>query len=400
MVGKGKESGSGGDKFDDHPKETILLSGHIAKDAITDDPQAAPYEPKFKTFSGGNDQFLSAVSKQGQAVSEFAIEDKEKGRIYTASGEHGMENSYRPRLSFLIGLQAATKDAPTAEERERLQSVFSIDYMMRKAKELMGFSQPTKLNGAQDINLIALNPSSDKKSPDKKSDAADVKPAPDERPTDFLNGIIWDLTKKHGVPAAEVTKGWFGKSYGEIHPVPSVGQGILESCNSILNDPRRTEGGEFHVAFGRQSGGPLSASSLWYTTSPETAPDQSENHTASDLVQMATNQYKLDAIIHSHPHRKGYSEFSYDDIHQADQLVNLNPNFRSFLLTPPPENKLLMYSPEMHISTHAQAVAAGRIKELGHFNAAGKFVAEREHSAILKQLGFIRPHSVEYADPI
>lgn len=152
MVGKGKESGSGGDKFDDHPKETILLSGHIAKDAITDDPQAAPYEPKFKTFSG-NDQILSAVSKQGQAVSEFAIEDNEKGRIYTASGEQSMENSYRPRLSFLIGLQAATKDAPTAEERERLQSVFSIDYMMRKAKELMGFSQTTNLNGVQDLDL-------------------------------------------------------------------------------------------------------------------------------------------------------------------------------------------------------------------------------------------------------
>lgn len=260
--------------------------------------------------------------------------------------------------------------------------------MMRKMKEMMGLSQPGNGKEAKDTALIASNPSG------YKSDAADTAPdAQDERPKDFIHGMIWDLAKKYGIPVAEVAKRrieQFAKPYGDAHPVPSVGEGVLETCKSIMSDRRRAEGGEFHVAFGRDGEGALSASSLWYTTAPETASDQSEVHLAADVLQMKAKLLRLDAVIHSHPHRKNHSQFSTDDIAQADTLVNENPNFKSFLLTPPPENKLLMYSPEKNIKTHAEAVRAGRIQEIGHFDASGKFIAEADQHELLLQLGFTK----------
>lgn len=369
-------------------KETAVPNENVVKESITDDQQAVRYEPRFRTFSGGNDEFLP--SQSGRGVSEFSLEDKEQGLIHTANGERELDTKqYKPRLSYLIGLKAATKDAHSAEETERLQSVFSIQYMMQKAKELMGATPNLKgVKSTDHAVLIATNPN-------YKSDAGNVNQAPADadRPKDFVSGVIWDAAKKFGVPAAEALKRrWeqYAKSTGQIHPVSSVGKGVLETCKLVMDDRRRSEGGEFHVAFGRKSEG-LSASSQWYTTVPETKPNESERHFSADVLEMQTKLFSVEATIHTHPGRKNFAEFSEEDIFQADELVALNPNYRSFLLTPPPHNQLLMYSPEMHIKSHAEAVAAGRIQEIGHFDAEGRFHPNRKSNLqTLQNLGFIQ----------
>jgi hypothetical protein len=98
---------------------------------------------------------------------------------------------------------------------------------------------------------------------------------------------------------------------------------------------------------------------------------------------------------HSHPRHegKGFDIFSGPDIsapNSEDGILHLTPfsgsgTFNSFLLTPAPESKLLMYSADYKskATNHEEAVKEGRVAELGHFSKDGK-------SKLLKTLGFIR----------
>lgn len=108
---------------------TVKTSAKVASESVADEPQVATYEPRFKSFSGQPDRFLPAA-KAHRDVSEFVLEDKEAGREHTAGGER-----YVARPSFLTGLQAQLKEAKTAEEAEQLQSAFSMEYILNKARD-------------------------------------------------------------------------------------------------------------------------------------------------------------------------------------------------------------------------------------------------------------------------
>lgn len=154
------------------PERTGQTIAKLAAESISDEPQAQPYEPKFKSFSGHADSQLFAANagtsgeqncarsspdgdsrpsssegtssdwftllmwriqprnQQLQNVAEFVLEDKEEGMEYIAGGQRHV-----PRPSFLKGLEAQMKRAQTREEAEQLQSVFSIEYMLRKGQE-------------------------------------------------------------------------------------------------------------------------------------------------------------------------------------------------------------------------------------------------------------------------
>lgn len=140
----------------DSPTQT---SPKTAAEAISDQQQAPAYEPKFKTFSGQSDHVLpqahcsGAESNAGSTdwfgqlmnrlhsrdlsgkavnqVAEFVLEDKDAGTEVSSKGER-----YVARPSYLQGLQVQLKDAKTAEEAEKLQSIFSIEYMLQKARQI------------------------------------------------------------------------------------------------------------------------------------------------------------------------------------------------------------------------------------------------------------------------
>jgi hypothetical protein len=145
-------------------------SANLAKEGVSDDEQAPKYEPNFKSFSGhdgeqalprvtdgesknagnGNDWFGMLMRRLGmskdvhdqsntQQVSEFVIEDQEAHKEHTASGER-----YIARASYTEGLKAQVKDAQSIEEADNIQGIVSIEYMLRKARE-MGFAVISEL---------------------------------------------------------------------------------------------------------------------------------------------------------------------------------------------------------------------------------------------------------------
>ncbi len=103
-----------------------------AEENISEEQQAAGYEPKFKTFSGVGDQALSAA----RSGAEFVLEDKAAGKEYRASGE-----SHVPRHSFMEGLKNALSVAETPEQEAEIRAIFSIDYIVRKASGLLESAQ-------------------------------------------------------------------------------------------------------------------------------------------------------------------------------------------------------------------------------------------------------------------
>lgn len=139
-------------------------STNLAHEGVRDDEQAARYEPKFKSFSGhgggqaleslggrhaqqtdstgGNDWLSTLIRRIGSSdghessrtVSEFVIEDKDGQKEHTASGER-----YIARPSYLDGLKAQVGDASSPQEAEQIQGLFSIEYILRKARDL-GFA--------------------------------------------------------------------------------------------------------------------------------------------------------------------------------------------------------------------------------------------------------------------
>ncbi len=150
-----------------------ITSAKAAAENITDEPQAPSYEVKFHSFSSSSDSTATTsddqplldlirrvtggaagnpAEKQGKAVSEFAIEDAANGVVHThrgaesigakgdqtVSSNHAASGDPAPRQSFLDGLKKIFDHASSPEEREQMQSAFSIDYMMRKAKEFIG----------------------------------------------------------------------------------------------------------------------------------------------------------------------------------------------------------------------------------------------------------------------
>jgi hypothetical protein len=76
---------------------------------------------------------VSGVGHESNHCAEFVLVDRVSGKEHTVQGERNV-----PRQSFLDGLKALMESAASPAEAERLQGVFSVEYMMRKAKEFIG----------------------------------------------------------------------------------------------------------------------------------------------------------------------------------------------------------------------------------------------------------------------
>ncbi|MFN8657778.1 MAG: hypothetical protein U0105_15670 [Candidatus Obscuribacterales bacterium] len=167
------------DKKPDHVKDdgqSNAASSKSAAENVTNEPQAAKYEKKFSTFSGGHDrtlpkqggghversrdghlakshppsesdQALEALMNRvnahhdGQktgpaAVSEFVIEDKKEGKEYSSKGERHV-----PRASFMDGLQKLLKTATSSAHEEEIKANYSIEYMLKKAGSFLTAAQ-------------------------------------------------------------------------------------------------------------------------------------------------------------------------------------------------------------------------------------------------------------------
>lgn len=146
----------------------VRTTAKLAGESISDEQQAVAYEPKFKSFSGHAGHGLpqaehaaSRAARDGAAtdshssptdwfgqlmnrihsrsladaassgVAEFVLEDKDAGKEHTAKGER-----YVARPSYLQGLQAQLKEAKSEAEAEQIQSFFSIEYMLQKARQI------------------------------------------------------------------------------------------------------------------------------------------------------------------------------------------------------------------------------------------------------------------------
>jgi hypothetical protein len=231
-----------------------------------------------------------------------------------------------------------------------------------------------ELKRSPDSMLIASNTDSAKEP--KQSDA---------KPTNPLLKWIYDTTEKVGSQTEKYLRE-SGTMSGEIQEVPSLGSGVLGSCKSLIDDQRR-EKGEFNIAFGRKGKGPLTTSHTWYSETAETPKEYPELHFSMGVIELAhIHKYQVNTTLHSHPGRKNFAEFSAEDVSQANAL-----NVKSFLLLPAAGgNKLLMYSPDMNVATHEEAIAQKRIVELGHFANGGRFIPAAGCAKQLKEMGFIQ----------
>lgn len=154
-------------------------SSNLTNEGVRDDKQAPRYEPKFKSFSGhavehslsplhssrdaettteaaSGDWFASLMRrlgasqerKPGGAVAEFVLEDKEQNKEHTASGER-----YIARPSYLDGLKAQVSGAKTLEEAEQIQALFSVEYILKKARDF-GFAAMATLTPKEQSNEV------------------------------------------------------------------------------------------------------------------------------------------------------------------------------------------------------------------------------------------------------
>jgi hypothetical protein len=133
IVSQTDRSESKGDRTSESEQKPTT-SSKVADESITAETQAQPYEPKFTSFSGAGDaQTLSALHSHRERAAQFVVVDEEAGKEHTAQGER-----YRPRQSFMEGIKAILDKSTSPEQQAELQGKFSIEYIIRKAKELAG----------------------------------------------------------------------------------------------------------------------------------------------------------------------------------------------------------------------------------------------------------------------
>lgn len=383
----------------------VQTTPKVAGESITGEAMAVAYEPHFKSFSGSGDNRLSAA---GKSVSEFCIEDKESGKLITAEGERPASE---PRPSFLLGLKQALQGDHSPEETARLQAEFSISYMTRKASEFVRQTAENLMDGIQHCfgskdQLLKTDPITGEQTvtigkhtypatdivaqnPSQQSDAHSPSAG---APVNFIFKLGEFLKVK---PAKDYVESW--DRSGSVHPIPSVGKAVLETYKSVLNDPRRNIG-EFNFAIGEKDG-KLYESSLWYN--PGFKFGEFEMQETVGVTELKDHGMRVTDFGHSHPYRKGmgYDIFSEPDLttaHKLDGDIHVGPfsgsgTFKEFLLTPAPDNKLLLYCADFNdkASNHPAAEKEGRIVELGRFSGTGQFVPDEKQSKLLKELGFI-----------
>lgn len=412
-----------GDRKKFQAKESATTD-KVAGESISDDPMAAAYEPRFKSFSGIKAGHL------GASVSEFCIEDAINGKLITAQGERSTSG---PRLSFVQGLKQVLHGDHSPEETARLQAEFSIAYMTRKASQFFQQTAGALIDGiqhcfaspqdsrhasAETLPQQSANVFDDQQPVDKDtatgeetiakgrsahgaldiiaqtpSQQSDAPHQPSEAPV--FPGFKF-LDQINVKPVKDYVESW--ERSGSVHEIPSIGKALLDTSKTILDDPKRNVG-EFNFAIGEKDG-KLYESSLWYNPGVKIGPYEMQETVS--VNELKNEHIKPIMFEHSHPYRKGmgYDIFSGPDLATAQKFdgdIHLtrfsgSGTFKEFLLTPAPENKLLMYAADYNDKalTHQDAEKEGRIVELGHFSADKTFVPNQEQSKLLKELGLIK----------
>ncbi len=190
---KTSDQSSEGDK----PKDQTPVK--LINESITDETQAPAYEPKFKSFSSSRDDAktdsddnalielmnrVNAHQKAGEntaqaivhsvseTVSEFMIEDKDKGVQITARGDRPIAGVGKdattddakanpPRKSFIDGLKAIFDGTSTPDEKAQQEAQFTIEYILRKARETVGsaFDALMPKKSSDDVEKLPYDPS-------------------------------------------------------------------------------------------------------------------------------------------------------------------------------------------------------------------------------------------------
>jgi hypothetical protein len=122
----------------DHAKESSekgTTTGKVASESVTDEQQAARYEPKFTSFSSLDNQRLSAIDS-GKTVAELVLEDRQEGEEHTAAGLRHV-----PRQSFMDGLKVLMQQTNSPEHEKELAGLFSLKYILEKTGQWCGSIQ-------------------------------------------------------------------------------------------------------------------------------------------------------------------------------------------------------------------------------------------------------------------
>lgn len=126
-----------------------LTSKKVADESVTDETQAERHEKHFTSFSSSNSslkiddsdplkQFVRGAGShtREQSASEFAIEDKQLGRIVTARGER-----YEPRTSWTVGLKNLVSQDPQDANAEQKLLEYCVSYIDRSLQRLANATQ-------------------------------------------------------------------------------------------------------------------------------------------------------------------------------------------------------------------------------------------------------------------
>ncbi|MFN8656184.1 MAG: hypothetical protein U0105_07575 [Candidatus Obscuribacterales bacterium] len=297
------ETGDSGKKRDGRDTDHVVTSHKVAGESVSGEPMAPAYEPKFKSFS--------SVAKQGvdqvlHTVSQFCIEDKEKGKVITANGE---KSAWEPRPSFMEGLRQAVQGR-SKEEAELRQAEFSIAYMTRKAAQFLQDASGDLVDGLK--RCFGQESSSEKmtESQESASDRGEPTVPAAEQSTPTPSGITdqsqTKISETPSVPAAQsesshqnpdgmrqadlrdtvdgvllaqepsqtgsnwlnekwiqgearklldatkkVKDKWLYEESGSLHQVNSVPEAVISNYRVLLKSPKRDQG-EFHTAIARK----------------------------------------------------------------------------------------------------------------------------------------------------
>lgn len=139
-------------------------SAKVASESITDETRAPVYASVFKSFSGGNDKITleaddplahlmggyrgyPAAERVGQAVAEFAIEDKTSGKLITARGDRDISEPAVPLGLLESGALCVVQGA--------------VGFAVERAKEAVGTAHGTVNFGVNVLsgigNTIRMN---------------------------------------------------------------------------------------------------------------------------------------------------------------------------------------------------------------------------------------------------
>ena len=174
--------------------------------------------------------------------------------------------------------------------------------------------------------------------------------------------------------AANQIKNHLGQfeTYGPVKEVSGIESAVIEHLRTVLYDSRRGQG-EFQIAICHKDNKHFS-SSRYFEPSPMVTFDY-DKRTSEGLSDLQMSGYTVEAMIHVHGTSANAdpSHFRPADIELADSLQMISDAglVHSYLLTPAPDNILIVYGPNQK-----EKLPLG--EAVGVFMADGSFEVRNE----------------------